>query len=199
MMRKLILIPIALLILFACQNTGKEINIESEIMESAPDNAVYKVFGDSITTIAQATLMSNVMTAVKEGGFAHAVQFCNVEAIPLTTNAVEGFGGSIERISDRNRNPDNYLKTATDKAVFKYFQEEATAKDTLAFVGNEYVYYKRINLAMENCLNCHGDKGVINSAALTKIQELYPKDKAQGYHLNDLRGAWKVSIPNNTF
>lgn len=194
-MRKLLIIPAAILMTLACQNAQE--NVKDESLDVAEHRVEYRALGDSITAVAQETLMSNVMTAVQEGGFAHAVQFCNTEAIPLTTNAVEGFGGKIERISDRNRNPDNDLKTETDKAVFKYFQEEDTAKDTLAFVGNEYIYYKRINLGMANCLNCHGDKNDIHPEALAKIQEMYPEDKAQGYHLNELRGAWKITIPQN--
>lgn len=43
----------------------------------------------------------------------------------------------------------------------------------------------------EVCLTCHG--AAIAPAVLEKIQALYPDDKATGFGLGDIRGAFSVS------
>lgn len=45
------------------------------------------------------------------------------------------------------------------------------------------------------CLQCHGTIGQeVSSETFTKIKELYPKDRATGYGLNELRGIWVVEM-----
>ncbi len=180
---------------YSCQNDSKKVQSETNSEFSVEQIKELKVLGDSISTIAQKTLMSNVMEAVQKGGFAYAVEFCNAEAIPLTNHAADDFGGTIQRITDKNRNPDNALKTDADRDVFNRFKEQPDMQDSLVFTGNDFLYYKRINLGMETCLNCHGTAETVNPDALEKIQKLYPEDKALGYILNELRGAWKITLP----
>jgi hypothetical protein len=43
------------------------------------------------------------------------------------------------------------------------------------------------------CLNCHGTPGKhIQDATLTKIQQLYPEDRAVNFKEGDLRGLWHI-------
>ena len=45
------------------------------------------------------------------------------------------------------------------------------------------------------CLQCHGNKeNDISTGTLTKINTLYPKDKAIGYGINQVRGLWVVEM-----
>jgi len=148
---------------------------------------------DSVTNVAQQTLLKNLTATIQEGGFARAIDFCNAEAIPLTRSALTDINASLQRISDRNRNPDNNLKTQTDKEVFAYFKENEMAKDTLVAEKKQYVYYKRINLAMPTCMNCHGSTANMDPSALARIDAHYPADKARDYELNELRGLWKLT------
>ena len=41
------------------------------------------------------------------------------------------------------------------------------------------------------CLKCHGDN--IAPAIKAKLQKLYPNDKATGYKLGDIRGAFTIT------
>ncbi len=43
----------------------------------------------------------------------------------------------------------------------------------------------------EVCLACHGEK--IDKATAAKLAKLYPKDKARGFKVGDLRGAFTMS------
>lgn len=104
---------------------------------------------------------------------------------------------NIHRISDKNRNPNNNLKTETDRSVFDAFKNKSELADTFLIEKGQFVYYKRINLGMPTCLKCHGTPRTdIGTKTLQKIESLYPNDKAVGYKMNDFRGLWKIEIPN---
>jgi hypothetical protein len=45
----------------------------------------------------------------------------------------------------------------------------------------------------EVCLKCHGSD--IDPKVKAKLQEAYPEDKATGYKLGDIRGAFTISQP----
>lgn len=150
---------------------------------------------DSIATVSQNVLLQNVAAAIQKGGTEYAVDFCHVKAIPITDSLSKEVRMSIQRISDKNRNPENNLDTETDRSVFDEFKKKQELVDTLFKAKSQYVYYKRINLAMPTCMKCHGNPTTdIEEKTLQKIQSLYPNDKAIGYKLNDFRGLWKIEI-----
>lgn len=47
------------------------------------------------------------MNAIREKGSAGAVDFCQLQAIPLTDSISEWEGVRISRVTDRPRNPDH--------------------------------------------------------------------------------------------
>ena len=178
-------IPVAL---FSCQNNEAE---------KAKYEQALIAQSDSLTTVAQQTIMKNLTEAIQEKGLEYAIDFCNVEAVPLTNSAVANIHASTKRISEKNRNPDNALKTQADKDIFEHFKKFENAKDTLISESKQYVYYKRINLAMPTCMKCHGKPESIEPNVLAKIDGHYPDDKAKNYNLNELRGLWKVTYDKN--
>lgn len=151
---------------------------------------------DSIATVSQNVLLQNVAAAIQKGGTEYAVDFCQVEAIPITDSLSKEVQMYIQRITDKNRNPQNNLKTKNDRTIFGEFKRKTELSDTLLTQNEQYVYYKRINLAMPTCLKCHGNPQTdIEDKTLQKINTFYPNDKAVGYKLNDFRGLWKIDIP----
>lgn len=179
----LLTLTLVLVVLISCQqrNTDK---VDGRL----------KAEGDSLTSLTQQQLLSKVGNAIQQGGTTFAVDFCHIEAIPLTESATDGFKGRIERISNRNRNPMNALKTELDQTIFDEFNRDGQIQDTLLQEEGHHVYYKRISIAMATCLKCHGSPGDIEPATFAKIQEHYPQDKAKDYALHDLRGLWKVTF-----
>jgi hypothetical protein len=59
--------------------------------------------------------------------------------------------------------------------------------------GDSYKYYKPLVIKKEVCLKCHGDISA-NKELSEYMSKTYPKDKATGYKMNDLRGAIVVEI-----
>ena len=152
---------------------------------------------DTIATSSQKALMMNVAGAIKKGGTEYAVEFCNEKAMPITDSLSKQHHVSISRITNQTRNSSNYLKTDTDKAVFKSFEDNSSLVDSLVKEGEKYAYYKRINTALPTCVKCHGNpESDIEPATYTKIKTLYPNDKAIGYSMDELRGLWKIEKEN---
>lgn len=167
---------------------------------AATDDNIYLNKGDSIATVAQGTLLLNVMEAVKAGGIVNAVDFCSVKAMPLT-DSLSGITNSIiQRLSDKNRNPANAIQSDEDNLAWKKLQEMipdslVSKKHFVSRHNNNVYYYKAITIAMPACLNCHGSKeSDISPQALRVINAKYPADKATGYAMGALRGMWKIKM-----
>lgn len=174
---------------------GETLNEEMDITLLAD----WESAADSIAVHAQNTLMANVKKAMEEGGPEYAVEFCNLRAMPLTDSLSTYHQVDISRITDKTRNPDNGLKTETDREVFELFTENPELKYTLEESDGDAIFYKRINLAMPTCIRCHGNPQTdITPATLALLQEKYPQDQATGYSLNDFRGLWKIVKPMET-
>lgn len=198
-MKKLNIIIALMTALFIVQSCGSS-EVDNQKIEEINeiDEAALMNLGDSITMHAQQVLISNVANAMQEGGSIHAVDFCNVEAMPLTDSLSKLHDVSIQRVSDKNRNPQNALATSMDMDVWEKVKtamsSETGSKQFLEEENGSYFYYKPIVIAMPTCLSCHGDKNDIDEATQKLIAERYPEDKAMGYQMGDLRGLWKVKF-----
>jgi hypothetical protein len=161
------------------------------------DSETYSTFqkkGSEITTLAQATLLSNVGKAIQTGGPEYAVEFCNLKAFSIVDSLSQENQCVISRISVKNRNPENNLKSDQEKKLWAVFESE-NLMDTLIKANQKLLYYKTITTGMPACLKCHGEpEKDINTATYEKINALYPNDLATGYQLNEFRGLWKIEF-----
>lgn len=146
--------------------------------------------GDSISLLAQQTLLVNVSRGLQTEGAPRTIEICRVNASALLDSLSKANGVHISRISDRNRNPNN-AASKEEKSILERFAKGAT--DTVVSSGNQHIYYKAIRIGMPGCLLCHGvpEKDILPQT-MDKIHALYPTDKATGYHSDELRGAWKI-------
>jgi hypothetical protein len=167
------------------------------LRDAHPENHdALKQRGDAVAQAVQQELITNVTRAIERGGTAYAVDFCNTEAMSLTDSMSELYGVQVQRITGRNRNLANVLKTKNDQDVYRMFSEQNDLKDTLLLENGRTVFYKRIQTAMPVCLGCHGNPQTdINAETLRKIQLFYPNDLATGYSLNEFRAMWKITFP----
>ncbi len=179
-------------VFFSCSPSEKQ---TSEVI----DKEAFTALGDSISLLAQKTLLQKVSGAIAEGGAAHAVDFCNIQAMPLTDSIAAKNGVTIQRVTNKARNSANALSGEREIALFQKIQDSlqngsAQPHYLLEDEDGRTVYYKPIFLGMPTCLQCHGtpDKD-IEAATLAKIKEKYPDDAATGYMLGQLRGLWKIT------
>ena len=141
-------------------------------------------------------LGQNLMGAIQKKGTLHALEFCNVEAIPITRKMEEKHGAAIKRVSDRNRNLNN-AANEEEQYYIGYFQEQIDkgldpSPVVLPRANKTRFYYPIVTNSM--CLQCHGKPEKINTEVLKQIKILYPNDLATGYDENQVRGIWSIEF-----
>ncbi len=186
-----LLVPFAV---FGCAHTQSSLTkTEREKAVEIGNAAVVKLMGE---------LKRNLGMALKEGGFPEAIRFCAQKAQELTQRVNrELVVVKVKRVSDRYRNPGN-RPDSLDMKVINYFKEKLKEGKIPPYYLTEVkeggkrfvVYYKPIRVA-PFCLNCHGDPARMNPEVLRILKEKYPHDRALGYKPGDLRGVFKVVIP----
>lgn len=196
----LFLIAICSVFLFSCkEKVKKEESIEIVEVKAEVDEVTMAHLADSIAMHAQKTLLSNVANAIKKGGTEYAVDFCNTSAISITDSIADLYTVDIQRVTNKPRNPDNYLATAKDSLVWNRMIEFTQNEGRLP-VGSlesdetDYFYYKPIAMGMPTCVQCHGEANDINPRTKDIINKRYPNDQATGYKTGDFRGLWKIKM-----
>ena len=154
--------------------------------------------GMEIALETKKLLGQNLMGAIQKEGTLHALQFCNVEAIPLTTSMAEKYNASVQRISDKPRNRANSANAEEAELVDFFSAQVKAGKDPQPVLipqnGTTRFYYPIVTNSM--CLQCHGKPEDIEPQVREKILKLYPKDETVGYSENEVRGIWKIEFQN---
>lgn len=165
-------------------------DIEARI---AGSRAVAKAFGEDLRT--------QLVAALKSDGPLAAIEVCNVTAPQIAADQSRDSGWSVGRTSLRLRNPEN-APDAWERGVLESFEARKAAGEdpktlerwevTESGEGRVFRYMKAIPTA-EPCLACHG--GDLKPAVAAKLDELYPEDRARGFAIGDIRGAFTIVQP----
>lgn len=188
--------------LWQCQTGSNDNNSQDEQAQKGAPPEVLKKQGRTIAKASGKALMQQLQTAIAKGGIPHAVQFCSRQAISLTDSLSAEHGASIHRISYKNRNPVNAADSLEKKLIRQYQQKlQAGAKPTPELIKRDekQVYYHPIRIKNGLCLNCHGKLGkMLSNETLELLRDRYPKGKAIGFEVGDLRGLWKIQFQETT-
>lgn len=169
--------------------------VEQESDHGSMENTLAKT-GMEIAEATQQELGKNLIKAIGEGGLVFALEFCYVEAIPLTSQMEKERNTVIKRVSDRNRNPDNAANKEEENYIREFQKNLEEGKEPAPIViskGEENNFYYPI-ITNKMCLQCHGKPEEMNPEVLQKIKVLYPGDKALGYSENEVRGIWSIQL-----
>ena len=190
MTKKLVLLLSFALFLVQCKVFGnKGIIPENTTEHKTLSKEVYKAIAEQ----TKKNLVENLTKQISENGAINALQFCNVNAIPLTQKLETEKGVTIKRVSDKNRNPEN-LANEAELEIIERFKAQLAKKEELKGTLKNGVFYAPITTnAM--CLQCHGTEKDIKPEVMAKIKSLYPHDKATGYQENEIRGLMVIK-PN---
>jgi len=203
-MRKKYLIALAVLgtafWLQSCTEKKPEKVVKNVQYVSGADEVTYLRLGKEIADTVGATLKTNLQNAMKTGGPVNAVQFCNMEAMPLTNMYSAKYSTEVKRVSDRNRNPNN-AASEKELAVLDDFKRMLEAGETLSpkvaidAEGKKNFYAPIFTGGV--CLTCHGNPANMQPELVSAIDSLYPNDKAKGYAVDELRGIWSIKFKNS--
>lgn len=175
-------------------NWYNQFKIEPDSLSKSQD---YLKKGKEVALATKAVLGKNLLNAINTKGTDKALDFCNIKAIPLTDSMAVHLNAKIKRVSDNNRNPNNwankkeleYINTAKAEIA-----NNGKAKPKVQKIDNQIVGYYPI-MTNNMCLQCHGNpKKDIDLKTFKMIKEKYPEDKAVGYSINQLRGIWVIQM-----
>ena len=172
------------------KETGNKGVLPKEII---PQKQLTKADFKKIAEETKKNLVTNLTQKISEKGAENALEFCNVNAIPLTKQLEDQHNVMIKRVSDKNRNPDN-AANETERKYIDFFKEQLVLKQKLEAKFDNGVFYAPIT-TNSMCLQCHGSEKDIKPETLAKIKSLYPNDKAIGYQENEMRGLMVIK-PN---
>lgn len=144
-------------------------------------------------------LQSELKNAIQGGGPVSAIEVCNTRAMPITHRVSDEQGLNISRVSLKNRNPANQ-PNAWQAAVLEDFENQKAAGQDVSSLawsetvevdgGQEFRFMKAIPTG-DVCLLCHGAQ--LAPGVSQALAELYPEDKATGFSIGDIRGAFVVT------
>lgn len=144
-------------------------------------------------------LQTELKTAMKAGGPVAAISVCNMQAMPVTAQVAAEHGMQLSRVSLKNRNPVN-VPNEWQAAVLKDFdRQQAAGQDITKLVwsetvnvdsGREFRFMKAIPTG-DVCLKCHGSQ--LAPEVVQVLADLYPEDRATGYSVGDVRGAFVIT------
>lgn len=164
-------------------NSAQPLNIEERGMEMAQ------------TTKAE--LGKNLMGQIQKNGVIAALEFCNIQAMPLTDSMSVVHKAHIKRVSDKPRNPSNSANAVELQHIQTFKNQVASGNEVKPIIttsGEKVEFYYPI-ITNSMCLKCHGTPGKeLEKLTLNKIMERYPNDKAMGYGDNEVRGIWSIEF-----
>jgi hypothetical protein len=145
-----------------------------------------------ISSVAEALQGRLEATLTTEGPVA-AIRVCKEEA-PAIAARFSTDGWTVRRIGTRVRNAETNVPTEAEEQILGRFaalpaDERATAFEE-GLSDDGYYFYKPIFAAKPACLICHGPSEQMSEELRATLAEAYPEDKATGYALGDLRGAF---------
>ena len=157
----------------------------------------------SVASAMPPKLLEVLQEEIRKGGPEGAIGVCREKAPAMAKAASEKTGWAIRRVSLKNRNP-KAVPDAWEEAVLKEFEQRLAAgekptgleKGEIVSEDGRKVYrYMKALPTQDLCLQCHGTPERISPAVRAKLQELYPQDKAVGYHADEIRGAITIKKP----
>ncbi len=167
---------------------------------SGADEVTYIKLGNEIVDTVQNTLKKHLMAAMKSGGPAQAVSFCNAKAMKLTERYSDKYFTDVKRVSDRNRNPLNE-PNEKELMVIEDFKKTLEAGDPIspkiAIDADGKKHYYAPIFTGGACLACHGNPKNMQPELISALDSLYPADKAIDYKVDEIRGIWSVKFKNS--
>jgi hypothetical protein len=142
------------------------------------------------------TLKPKLKQALQEGDPARAIETCSKEAPRITKQLNESTQWTIKRVSLKPRNHNSALPDPWEREVLQRFDKSREAGAdittlTATDVENGRFRFMKAQPVEQLCLLCHGTE--INPEITAALKKHYPQDRATGYSLGDIRGAFSLS------
>jgi hypothetical protein len=172
------------MLLTGCQRAEQAAEVSAQEMEQAK-NALQPL---------KEQLVDALTGALQEGGPESAIAVCRDKA-PQIAAELSVDGVRMGRTSHKLRNPDNAPQPWVEPLLAAYLEDPENPKPRAVRLDDSTIGYVEPIYAMSFCLSCHGPS--IEPALQETIRSLYPEDQATGFHMNDVRGLFWVTLPSH--
>ena len=174
--------------------------VPAAAQKSSPDLAKRTQKAREASSALSERLRTELGTAIKSKGVVASLGLCQTISPDLVTNATDKFGFEAGRTAQRLRNPENTpdewelkvlqlfqlkITGGADPAKLEYVEILTTAE------GDKLFRYMRPIMMGDMCLACHGME--VKQDVKAEIARYYPDDKAVGFKLGELRGAFSLA------
>ena len=187
-MKQYIFLLLLSITFFSCTNSLSKKEIE-----------LFTEKGNLIAEQTTKELSEKLMDKMKEGGIPLAVEYCNIEALPLTSKISEAEHVHIKRTSLKVRNSKNIPNKEEVQVINKFLSmidRNVSPKPIVKMNQSGSPHYYAPILVDLKCLMCHGTpEQDLSKKTDSIIKTYYPKDLATGFKEGDLRGVWSISFP----
>jgi hypothetical protein len=146
----------------------------------------------------QQEVVGLLKAALTGGGTLAAIEVCKGVSTTLDER-FEGLPGvKVRRVTEQVRNP-THAPDEFEQSVFSEWREQMKVGGYPSAIAREtddgLRVMQPIMLKLRLCLRCHGTKTDISKEVQKKLKLHYPDDKATGYKMGDLRGAFSAHWP----
>ncbi|RLA25688.1 MAG: DUF3365 domain-containing protein [Gammaproteobacteria bacterium] len=152
----------------------------------------------SITKFLGSRLQADLKEAISTGGPVAAINVCKDAAPHIAAELSRMSGAKVSRTSLRFRNPRN-APEAWQAVILEEFDARLKSAESTASLEHFEVaadssarFMKAIPTGPV-CLVCHGSDLAPEVRAV--LDEHYPYDRARGYELGEIRGAFSINWP----
>jgi hypothetical protein len=175
-------------------------NARAQQLQAAdPDMVVRMAKARELAHTYAEKLRVGIAKALKEGGPIGSIGACNTLAPELNTSVTEDSTFEIGRTALRVRNPEN-APDAWELAGLEQFQKQMAAGTDVKTIelfdvvmtkeGQRLFRYMRPITMRDTCMGCHGPN--VAQDVKAEIAKYYTDDKAVGFNLGELRGAFSL-------
>ena len=143
-------------------------------------------------------LKSTLQASMKSSGPVNSVAMCQIQAPEIANKISQSKGMVVARTSLKYRNQKN-KPDAWEKSVLEMFEQRKAKGEAVKTIeyseltehnGEKVFRYMKAIPTAEVCLKCHGSN--VSQPIVSKINSLYPDDKAAGFKKGYIRGAFSV-------
>ena len=169
----------------------------------ADDMAKFQDDSSKVVKDMSSQLGSALQKEMAANGPAAAIKVCKELAPAITSEISRKTGQRVTRVSLKTRNPLLGSPDAWEQKVLADFavrmEKENPATMEYAEIVTEpqakFMRYMKAIPVQDVCLKCHGTPDSIAPAVKEQLNVEYPADKATGYTVNQLRGAFSIKRP----
>ena len=160
------------------------------------DLTALKAEAKGIVQMFAGSLKPQLKKAMQTGGPIKAIEVCSTVAPSIAEKLSIDSGWNVKRVSLKARNnhtatPDQWETDVLRKFDQRQTEGESAKKMAYAEIVDNKFRFMKAQGVEPLCLTCHGS--TLSKEVEDALKLTYPDDKARGYQLGEIRGAFSLT------